>query len=161
MKKKKFFKLMKEYSEQNLINASESLNYSEYDSDVSKKLYDLVLNIIKYKDSMNISYNSNKINISVPNIKDIKKVNSKVSRSVYNDDYYLDINIVKDKGFSISYSYKQRSNYNDKEMYNLLINIVSERLKEINSENFNDIWNSVVIESGLIRENNLEKLFDE
>lgn len=152
---------MKEYSEQNHpVKSSESLNYSEYDSEISKKLYDLVLNIIKYKDSMNMSYSSDRINISVPNIKDIK--NSKVnSRTPYNDDYYLDINIVKDKGFSISYSYKQRSNYNDKEMYNLLINIVSERLKEINSENFNDIWNSVIMESGLIRENNLEKLFDE
>jgi hypothetical protein len=162
MKKSKLFKLLKEYSDIK-TPIREKIDYADYNGEVSKKLYDLILNIMKYKDSMNISFSDTSISISVPDIKNIKNniVNNKNQVVPYSDDYYLEVNIVKDEGFSISYSYKKRSYYSDKEMYNQLINIVSDRLKEINSDNFNEIWESVMKESGFIREDNLEKLFNE
>ena len=46
-------------------------------------------------------------------------------------------------------------------MYIELIDIVSKRVIEINKENFIHIWDKVMIDSGIIRDNNLEQLLDE
>jgi hypothetical protein len=46
-------------------------------------------------------------------------------------------------------------------MFNELIDITTKRVMEINRENFSDIWDRVMKDSGIIRDNNLEQLFDE
>ena len=69
--------------------------------------------------------------------------------------------MIKDEGFSINLSYQKRSNYEDIDMFNELIDIVSKRVMEINKENFTDIWDKVMKESGIIRDNNLDQLLDD
>ena len=39
--------------------------------------------------------------------------------------------------------------------------MVSKRVMEINKENFTDIWDKVMKESGIIRDNNLDQLLDD
>ena len=43
-------------------------------------------------------------------------------------------------------------------MYDEILPLATNKLKEINSENFNDIWNDVMKESGLMRDNNIDEL---
>jgi hypothetical protein len=43
-------------------------------------------------------------------------------------------------------------------MFKDLSPAIRERLKEINFENFDDIWNDVMKKSGVIRDNNLDEL---
>ena len=93
------------------------------------------------------------------NITSIKKRASK--NTLYNDDNYLDIHVIKDEGFSINLSYQKRSNYEDKNIFSELIDMVSKRVMEINKENFTDIWDKVMKESGIIRDNNLDQLLDD
>ena len=46
-------------------------------------------------------------------------------------------------------------------MFSELIDTISKRVMEINRENFTSIWDRVMKESGIIRDSNLEQLFDE
>ena len=73
------------------------------------------------------------------------------------DDNYLEI-FVDEKGFYLNYGYRKRSRYSDDEIFNELLPLVKKRNKEINSENFNEIWEEVMIESGIMRDNNLNEL---
>jgi len=69
--------------------------------------------------------------------------------------------VVKGEGFSINLAYQKRTSYSDKKIFSELIDIISQRVMEINKENFTSIWDKVIKESGIIRDNNLEQLFDE
>ena len=126
---------------------------------MSEKTKNLILKLIDYNDNVNINFSSESLSFSTPDITNIKKRASK--NTLYNDDNYLDIHVIKDEGFSINLAYQKRSNYEDKEMYSELIDIVSKRVMEINRENFTDIWDKVMKDSGIIRDNNLEQLLDQ
>ena len=165
MKKKKLKKIAKLiFTEVNSLQKKdepirERVDYVPYDSDVSEKTKNLILKLIDYNDNVNINFSSESFSISTPDITSIKKRASK--NTLYNDDNYLDIHVVKDEGFSINLSYQKRSNYEDKNIFSELIDMVSERVMRINKENFIHIWDKVMKESGIIRDNNLDQLFDE
>ena len=128
---------------------------TEYDSEVSDKLKKLILNIIQYKENLRIDIAENYFTISTNDIKSIKKSNN--SNKLVGDDNYLEIYVDKN-GFSINRAYTKRSRYMDVEIFNELIPMIRQRNKEINSEYFNEIWEEVMFESGLMRDNNLDEL---
>lgn len=134
-------------------------DWCDYDSEVSSRFKKLVMDIVEYRTNISISITETRIGISVDNLKSIKntyyKSNNKVS-----DENYLEISIMKDRGFSIIHGYKMRSNYFDKNIYTELYDNISERLKQINANNFNNIWENIVKESGILRDNNLEQILD-
>ena len=119
------------------VKSMEEETYSEYDREVSDKIKKMVLNLIKYKDTVNINIHSDVISLSVGDLGNLKK---SVSRKNYSEDNFLELTIIKDKGFRINYGYRSMSKYNDINLYNELIDIVKNRVKEINAENFNDLW---------------------
>jgi len=43
-------------------------------------------------------------------------------------------------------------------MYNDLIDIIKDKVKEINSNNFNTIWENISRESGILRDSNLDEI---
>jgi hypothetical protein len=137
----------------------ERVDYVPYDSEVSEKTKNLILKLIDYNDNVNIHFSEESFSISTPDISSIKKKASK--NTLYNDDNYLDIHVVKGEGFSINLAYQKRTSYSDKKIFSELIDIISQRVMEINKENFTSIWDKVIKESGIIRDNNLEQLFDE
>ena len=131
---------------------------AEYDSEVSDKMKKFILNVIKYKENLNISISEEYINIATSDIKKIKKSNSQnIGKYPGSDDNYLEISI-DEKGFYLNYGYRKRSRYTDEKIFNELLPLVKQRNKEINSENFNEIWEEVMIESGIMRDNNLDEL---
>ena len=127
---------------------------TEYDSEVSDKLKKLILNIIQYKENLRIEITENYFTISTNDIKNIKKSNNS---KMVGDDNYLEIYVDKN-GFSINRGYTKRSRYTDVEIFNELIPVIRQRNKEINSEYFNEIWEEIMIESGIMRDNNLDEL---
>ncbi len=165
MKKKKLKKIAKLiFAEVNNLQkmdtpVCERVDYVPYDSEVSEKTKNLILKLIDYNENVNINFSSESFGISTPDITSIKK---KASRNtLYNDDNYLDIHVIKNEGFSINLAYQKRTNYEDKKMFSELIDIVTKRVMETNRENFTSIWDKVMKDSGIIRDNNLEQLFDE
>lgn len=63
--------------------------------------------------------------------------------------------MIKNIGFSVVRGYNKRSNYKDTNIFDDLESLIKDRLRVINKENFNDIWNTIMVDSGLIRDNNL------
>jgi hypothetical protein len=163
MKEKKLKKIAKLISNQlHAIEAPirEAEYRAEYDSEVSDKLKKFILNVIQYKENLSITISENHFTISTSDIKNIKKSRSNsnvINKYSGSDENYLEI-FVDEKGFYLNYGYRKRSRYTDEEIFNELLPLVKQRNKEINSENFNEIWEEVMIESGIMRDNNLNEL---
>jgi hypothetical protein len=161
MKKKKLKKIAKYIHE--IVSAPKSIpiedkiRYIPFDLEVSNKTKKLVFDLMEYPDGVNVNLSEDNIILASSDITQIKK-KIKSSNTVYNDDNYLEIHIEKNKGFTINLSYRKRTNYEDKNIYNDLIDIVRSKVIEINRQNFIDIWDKVMIESGIARDNNLEEL---
>lgn len=161
MKKKKLKKIAKYIHEivsvPKAIPIEDKIEYIPFDLEVSNKTKKLVLDLMEYPDGVNVNFLEDTISLASSDITQIKK-KIKSSNTVYNDDNYLEIRIEKNKGFTINLSYRKRTNYEDKNIYNDLIDIVRSKVIEINRQNFIDIWDKVMIESGIARDNNLEEL---
>jgi hypothetical protein len=130
---------------------------SEYDPDVSEKFKKMILNIANYKNNINLNINHDRITISCEDVKGIKGRN----KSTFNDDNYLEILIRRGYGFSVNNGYKLRSSYKDENIYDELLPELSEKMKLINNENFNNIWSKIMTDSGIIRDTNLEDILKE
>lgn len=166
MKKKKTKKIQKIaqiiYNEVTMLQKSEVVmreksEYSLYDREVSEKTKQLILNLICYNEVLRITFTDDEFSISIPDITNIKK---RPKNTIYNDDNYLEITVSKE-GFSFNYAYHKRSYYQDTHMFDELIDTIKQRLIEINRENFTDILSTVLQQSGIIRDSNLEQLFNQ
>ena len=163
MNKKKLKKIAKIISnEVNVypVKQCEEEFRAEYDSEVSKKFKKLVLNIIQYKENININILDDRFSISSNDINIIKTnymPNSKYVSSSQSEDNFLEL-CVNNQGFYVNLGYRKRSRYTDDKIFDELLPLIRERSKEINSENFNDIWTEVMMKSGVMRDNNLDEL---
>lgn len=133
-------------------------DWSEYDPDVSDKFKKMVLQIMEYKESLRIGLTNSNISIY---IQDIKNLKSNYSSKLNSEEDYLEISIIKDIGYSISKGYRKNSQFKDKDIFNQLESLIKDRLSKINKENFNDIWENIMLESGLVRDNNLLDILKE
>jgi hypothetical protein len=132
-------------------------DWAEYDFEVSEKLKKMLLNLLDYKNNIKINISENSLSISVDSLSDIKK-SINVNKVLINDDDYFSVDIIKETGFTINRGYSMRSQYLDTKIYDEILPVASNKLKKINSENFSDIWNNVMKESGLMRDNNIDEL---
>ncbi len=133
-------------------------DWAEYDYDVSDKFKKMLLNLLNYKNNIKINIDENLLSISTDNLSNVKKSIINNSQIVCKEDDYFSVDIIKETGFLINKGYNIRSRYLDSKMYDEVFPIFSNKLKEINSENFSDIWNDVMKESGLMRDNNIDEL---
>ena len=134
-------------------------DWAEYDEEVSEKLKKILLNLLNYRNNINININDSGFSISTDNLSGIKKSrNSSSGLTKVSDDDYFSVEIIKETGFSINKGYNIRAQYLDPKMYDEILPLATNKLKDINSENFNDIWNDVMKESGLMRDNNIDEL---
>ncbi len=129
-------------------------DFCENDPEISRKFRKLVIDLIEFK-NVHINISNSYMNILVDDLSTISSPSNTNKSSGINN---LEISINK-SGFRISHSYgNNRSNYLDSSIFDDLFPIVSNKLKEINAENFINIWEKVVKESKIIRNNNLENL---
>lgn len=170
MKNKKLKKLAKLFHEEvrnyeklRPMKMSEEISsgdWSEYDTEVSEKFKKMIINLANYKNNIDINIDGNRIRISTGDIKSVKIPVKRNSNTLYNDDNYVEMSLVKNLGFSINYGYRLRSNYKDENLFDELQPILVQKLKEINAENFNEIWTDLMKESGILRDNNLDEIFN-
>ena len=135
-------------------------NWSEYDPEVSEKFKKMILNLVNYSNNINLNINSDNITISISDIKYVKsQKNLKVNAPVnYTEDNFTEMSLIRNAGFIINYGYRLKSNYKDEKLFDELHPIISKRLKEINAENFNEVWCILMRESGIMRDNNLDEI---
>ena len=150
----------KESRPMQLVEEISNGDWSEYDPEVSEKFKKMILNLSTYKNNININIDSHRININTGDITTVKKSIKRNSNTIYSDDTYVEMSLHKDLGFSINYGYKLRTNYKDKKLFNELQPILVQRLKEINADNFNEIWTDLMKESGVLRDSNLDDILN-
>ena len=136
----------------------EKINYNDFDPEVSERVKNLILTIIKYKDNIHISSSDEYFSVSSSDATQIKK--PRIKGHSHSDDNYLEIGVQKGEGFTINYGYSRRSNYYDINLFDDLNLIIKERLKEINAQNFSEICEGLMKDSGIMRDNNLEDLLN-
>jgi hypothetical protein len=134
-------------------------DWCEYDPEVSEKFKKMILNLANYKNNININVDDSRISVSVGDITKVKTP-KRNSNTIHSDDNYVEMSLYKDLGFSISYGYKLRTNYKDEKLFDELQPILVQKLKEINADNFNEIWTELMRESGVLRDNNLEDILN-
>jgi hypothetical protein len=144
--------------EKSMRQTKEKVDYNDYDPQVSEKVKNLILNIIKYKDNIHISSGDDYFSISSNDATQIKK--PRIKGHLTSDEKYIEICVQRGEGFTINYGYSRRTNYSDTNLFNELNPIIKQRLKEINAENFSEIWENLMKESGIMRDNNLEELLN-
>ena len=132
--------------------------WSEYDPEVSEKFKKMVLNLANYKNNIHINIDNFRVSISTNDITRVKTTSNK--NAVYNDDNYVEMSLHKSLGFSVNYGYKLRTNYKDEKLFDELQPILVKRLKEINADNFNEIWSDLMKESGILRDSNLDDILN-
>jgi hypothetical protein len=135
-------------------------DWSEYDPEVSEKFKKMILNLSTYKNNININIDSHRIIINTGDITTVKKSIKRNSNTIYSDDTYVEMSLHKGLGFTINYGYKVRSNYKDEKLFDELQPILTQKLKEINAENFNEIWTDLMKESGVLRDSNLDDILN-
>lgn len=138
-----------------------SFEWCDFDQEVSNKFKKLISNISNYAQNVNLRINEERIVISTDDYKSIKKPSLRTPRGrPINEDSHLEILVLKDIGFTISQGYMCRTSFRDTNIYVQLRKELSERLKQINSENFNNIWSNLMTETGMSRDNNLDEIFN-
>ena len=146
------------------VDKAEEYKTSAYDETVSNKFKKLVLNLLDYSETLNININDNSITISANDVKSIKNTNNNNNNNgslkLQNDGNYLEISINKER-FVMAKGYYNRTCYKDTSMYDYFEPILSKKLQEINATNFNTVWDDIMIDSGMIRDNNLLELFND
>jgi hypothetical protein len=162
MKSKKIKKILKKLIEkERSINLSpkskheQSNKYWSIDVENSRKFKDLLMNVIEY-DNMSIHIEDESINISF-NIKDIK---SGVNKQSLNDDDYIEFNIRKDIGFTLSRGYNTRASYKDNGFYYDILPLIEKKVKNLNDFKFKDVYEHIMLKSGLIRDSNLDNILN-
>jgi hypothetical protein len=135
-------------------------DWSEYDSEVSEKFKKMILNLATYKNNININVDDNRISVSVGDITKVKTPIKRSSNVLYSEENYVEMSLHKGLGFSINYGYKLRTNYKDEKLFDELKPILIQKLKEINADNFNEIWTELMRESGVLRDNNLDNILN-
>lgn len=162
------------------VGKSEYTNNShwcEYNEEISNKIKSLILNIVKYRDNsnINISLKENNIFISIGNVSNIKNTVSNINNGTItisasqpmsrtkatssSPESYLEINLLKEKGFIFNYNYNQVY-FNDNKIYDSLYEIIISKYNELSSYKFNTSYKEILDISGLNREYNLENLLD-
>ena len=147
------------------VDKAEEYKTSAYDETVSNKFKKLVLNLLDYSETLHININDNSITISANDVKSIKNTNNTNNNTngplkLQDDGNYLEISINKER-FVMAKGYYNRTCYKDTSMYDYFEPILSKKLQEINATNFNTVWDDIMIDSGMIRDNNLLELFND
>jgi hypothetical protein len=163
MKKKKITKLaqiiaheLNHYREMPM-KAEENIDWSEYDPEVSEKFKKMFLNLISNRENIRMEVNNEVISVSTEDLTSIKKITKR--NTINSEEHYLRIDITKE-GFQINRGYRQRTNFTDENMYNDLIEHVKKAQRDYNSKIFNELWAEIMKDSGIVRDHNLDELFN-
>jgi hypothetical protein len=124
-------------------------NYTQLDDKNKKKIRDLILGLSKKRDEFQIRINEWSISLNTENL---IPINSSSKRGTY-----FNIEIVKDVGFHIHCN-DRRVMMKDENLYADILPKMKEIFDEINITNFNDVYSSIMIDNGLIRDANLNEL---
>lgn len=126
------------------------------------KFEKLVNHLIKY--DVNISINTYSLNIYSSSYKKIKndtKINGSAKNTVSNESELMEIFISKYDHFYMNIGYQKKCKFKRKGVYDHFYERFLKTLENNNNNNFIDVYNEIMKESGLLRDENLDNLLNE
>ena len=126
----------------------------EFDEEVSNKIFNFILNLIKLQSKISIDYQENYINLHC-NLNQFRKSNSNYPTK----EESIDINVDK-SGFKIRKDYDNYISYQDPLFLDKLKPHLMERYRNISKDTINEIMDDVMVLTNLSRENNLDELLN-
>jgi predicted house-cleaning noncanonical NTP pyrophosphatase (MazG superfamily) len=130
--------------------------FAEYDSNVSEKAKKLLYSIFEHKEKLSISISDKYISLVSYDLSSLTKSSSNNKTK----ELYFGFEIIKNEGFIISYCYEKKTKYCDPSFYDDVIEELKEIAKTKNKESFDDIYNEVLITTGLNRKINLDDILN-
>ncbi len=156
---------MKGYSEEKIYIDDENklfndLMFTEKDIDTKEKSRNLIYRLLNFRDKLSFTSNNNILRIRSSDFMLKKSTkNSALSKSYDTEFDDFSIEIIKEVGFLINYK-SNRTAFQDKEIYDDVIEKMKVTFKEINIKNFNNLYTELMKDSGLARESNLDDLLN-
>lgn len=158
MKKKKLKKLVEKLVNDKVRTRDKSEEIiSDYNPEVSKKIKDFLNECLNYYTSNNnikFYIYSDRLDCIINDITKFKSTNTIVS---YSDTNYVSISLYKKKILFIR-GYNQFF-FSDKELYKEFYPIIRQKLESSINE-FNGLYDSIMLDSGLLRDKNLDNLLN-
>lgn len=131
-------------------NSYNDLLFTESDDDIRKRSRNLIFRLLTLRDQLHININDRVISIS----SELSKLKGKSTQSY---DEYFSLEIIDKVGYILSYSEK-RFAFKDEFLYEETIDQINIIFKKVNHQNFEEIYQTIMKESGLARESNLDDL---
>lgn len=133
--------------------------FTETDEKTRLKIRNLVLRLLKNRDDLDHSINEHCISLYSKYNPQKQHYTSNVAISnVTSSDFHIEI--IKDIGFTLSCNGK-RILMKDIELFNDVKPNIKEIFDNINRDNFTKLYESIMVETGLNRESNLDDLLSE
>lgn len=153
---KTIVKEMKKITENDkCVIAKEPVYRTPYDQETSTMMFNFIKKIIE-QSGTTMDIRADRIYI---NCRDVKQM--KVGKfSGYSDDSYLEIEI-DEEGFSFTYGHTGRNYFEDKEIYTKTMKDFENIIIQKSKTSLKQAIENIYCESGLIRENNLDTLFEQ
>jgi hypothetical protein len=120
-------------------------------------------NMLNYTENLNIRVLKDTIYITSSDFTEIKKANNNTPNNQsmpYNESNYLEIEINR-IGFLISLGYQKRTTCSDESIFDTFLPIFKEKMISINKDNFDSLYNDIMVQSGMMRDTNLEGLIED
>jgi len=126
--------------------------FTECDNEIKEKSRNMIFRLLNLRDQLAITITDESVSISSEY--GLKKSN----HNNYMSEYFS-IEIIKDTGYIMNYKEKRLA-YRDSEIYKDLIGQIEIVFKSLNHENFKELYNEVMVDSGLARSSNLDDLLN-
>lgn len=134
-------------NQKNLFN---NYMFSEPTEEICQKSRNLFFGLLKLRDQLSIRLDDDHIDIQSEN------GFSKNSKNYLTEYFHADI--IKGTGYILTFKDK-RFAFKDEKIYDDLIERFEETFLDLNINNFSDVYEEIMVDSGLAREANLTSLF--
>ena len=141
-------------SDNKCVPAREAVYRAPYNQEISERMNTFIKKIVEQTGTI-IDVRVDRMYI---NCRDVKQMTTGKTTG-YSDDRYLEIEI-DEEGFSFTYGHNGRNYFEDKNIFKQTMMELESVIIEKNKYFLNKAIDDIYFESGLIRENNLDKLLE-
>lgn len=127
--------------------------FTESDDECKKKIRNLVPRLLSLRDQIEFNLSERRMTLSS------RYEQNKYSPKSSNKNTYFHIEILKDSGFILNCN-ERKIFMKDASLFDEIKPKVKEIFDKINQENFNELYNIVMVDNGLSRESNLDEILN-
>lgn len=126
--------------------------FSDTNEENKSQIRNMIFRLLTLRDQLSINITDDRITIS----SDYGLKPYKNNLNYQNSDYFH-LDVINKTGYLLNYKEK-RVAFKDESLYDDIVDKIKKIFEDLNNKNFEDLYNEVLVESGLARESNLDDL---